>query len=76
MSLQQFVRDESLWSVALRIHKRDVVIDIADALQLIRMAVMMWTSINTDQENSDMRPGQTEQIELKLIHVCCFTVQQ
>lgn len=53
-----------------------MVIHVADALQLIRMPVVMRTAINTDQENCHVRPRQPEQVQLELVHVCCFAVEE
>lgn len=75
MALEQFVSDESFWSVALGIDKRDMVIDVADSLQLIGMPMVVWASINPNQEDGDMHPGEAEEIELELIHVGRFAIQ-
>jgi len=66
MSLKQLMSDKSLRCIALCVNKRDVVIDLADSLQLIGMAMMMWASINTDQEDRDMDPRETEKLKLKV----------
>jgi hypothetical protein len=76
MPFEQLVGDETLGSVALRIDKGDVVIDLADPLQLIGMAMMMRTSIDTDQEDCHMNPGKAQEIKLKLVHVGRFTIQE
>lgn len=56
MPLEQLVGDESFWSVALRIDKRDVVIDLADSLQFIGVTMVVRASIDTNQEDCDMNP--------------------
>ena len=76
MALQQLMRNEPLRRIPLRIHKAHMMIHIADALQLVRMAMMMRTPIHANQEDRHMRPRQAEEIELELVHVGCFAVQQ
>ena len=76
MPLKQLVGDKSFRSVALRIDKGDVVIDLADSLQLIGMAMVVWTSIDTNQEDCDMDPREAEEIEFELVHVGRFAVEQ
>lgn len=75
MALEQFVGDESFWSVALGIDKGDMVIDVADSLQLVGMAMVVRASINTNQEDGDMDPREAEEIELELIHVGRFAIE-
>src|SRR5579871_6511317 len=75
MAFEQFVSNESFWSVTLGIDKGNMVIDVADSLQLIRMPMMMRTAINTNQKNCDMNPREAEEIEFKFIHVSSFTIK-
>lgn len=49
--------DKSLGRIALRVDKRDVGIDLADALELVRVAVVVRTSVHADEEDSDVHPG-------------------
>lgn len=56
MPFQQLVRDITLREIPLRIDERDMVIDITNALQLIRMTMVMRTPIDSDQENRNVRP--------------------
>ena len=67
--------DETFRSVALRIDKGDMVIDLADSLQLIGMAMVVWTSIDTNQEDRDMDPREAEEIEFELVHVGRFSIE-
>lgn len=75
MPLEQFVGDKSFRSVALCIDKGDVVIDLADSLQLICMAMVMWASVDTDQEDCDMDPREAEEIEFELVHIGGFPIE-
>ena len=75
MPLEQLVGDESFWSVALRIDKGDVVIDLADSLQLIGMAMVVRASIDTNQEDCDMDPREAEEIEFEFVHVSRFAIE-
>jgi hypothetical protein len=75
MTLEQFVGDESFWSVALGIDKGDMVIYVTDSLQLIGMAMVVWASIDTNQENGDMDPREAEEIEFELIHIGRFAIE-
>ena len=75
MPLEQLVGDETFRSVALRIDKGDMVIDLADSLQLIGMAMVVWTSIDTNQEDRDMDPREAEEIEFELVHVGRFSIE-
>lgn len=54
MALEQFVGDESFWSVALGIDKGHMVIDVAYSLQLVRVSMMVRAAIDANQENCDM----------------------
>lgn len=76
MSLKELVGDESLGRVSLRVDERDVVVDLADPLQLIRVAMVMWASIDTNEENSNVYPRKTQQVELKLVHICCLAIEK
>jgi len=75
MPLEQLVSDESFWSVALRIDKGDVVIDLAYSLQFIGMAMVVWASIDTNQEYCDMDPREAEEIEFELVHIGRFAIE-
>ena len=75
MTLEKFVCDESFRSVALRIDKGDVVIDLADSLQLIGVAMVVRASVNTNQEDCDMDPREAEKIEFELVHVSRFAIE-
>jgi hypothetical protein len=74
-ALEQFVGDESFRSIALGIDKGDMVIDFADSLQLVCVAMVVRTSINTTQEDGDMDPREAEEIELELVHVGRFAIE-
>lgn len=76
MPLKQLMRNKPLRRISLRIHKTNMMIHLANPLQLIGMAMMVWTPIHANQENSDMHPGETEQVEFKFVHVCCFAVEE
>lgn len=54
------MRHESFWKVALCVNKRDMMIDVADSLELVRMSMMMGAAIYSYQEDSDMGPRETE----------------
>jgi hypothetical protein len=74
MPLEQLVGDESFRSVALRIDKGDVVINLANSLQLIGVTMVVRASINTNQEDCDMDPREAEEIEFKFVHVGRFAI--
>ena len=76
MPLQQLMRNESLRRVALRIDERDMMVDFADSLQFVGVAMMMRTSVHTDQEDGDVDPREAEKIELEFIHVGRFAIQE
>ena len=76
MALQQLMGNKPLRRVTLRIHKANMMIHVADALQLVRVAVMVRTPIHADQEDRHVRPRQAQQVQLELVHVGGFAVQQ
>ena len=76
MPLQQFMRDIALRSIALSVHKRHMMIDIADSLQLVRMSMVMRAPVDADEEDCDVRPRQPQQVQLELIHICRFSIEQ
>lgn len=76
MSFQQLVCDKPLRGIALRIDKRHMMVDVADTLQLIGMSMMMWTSVDANQEDGDVRPREAQEIELELVHVGSFTIEK
>ena len=67
--------DEPFRSVALRIDKRDMVVDLADSLQLIGMAMVVRASIDTNQEDRNVDPREAEEIEFELVHVGRFAIE-
>jgi len=69
MPLEQLVGDESLWGVPLRIDKGHMVIDFADSLQLIGMAMVMRATVNTNQEDRNMHPRKAQKIKFEFVHV-------
>ena len=56
MPLEQLVGHESFGSVALCIDKGDMVIDFADSLQLIGVAMVVGASVDTNEEDGDVDP--------------------
>lgn len=76
MPLQQLVRHQPLRHVAHGIHKRDVVVDLADALQLVGVPVVVRAAVDANQEDGDVRPRVAQQVELKLVHVRRLAVEQ
>ena len=76
MPLQQLVRDEPFRCVSLCIHKAHMVIHVADALQLIRVPMVMRTPVDADQEDRHVRPGQAKEVKLELVHIGGLTVQE
>ena len=76
MPLQQLMRDKPLRRIPLRIHETYMMIHIADALQFVRMPVMVRTPVHADQEDRHVRPAQAQQVELELVHVGRFAVEQ
>lgn len=76
MPLQQLMRNESLRRVTLSIDERDVMVDFADSLQFVGVAMMMRTSVHTNQEDGNMNPREAEEIELELVHVGGFAVEE
>ena len=75
MAFEQFVGDESFGSVTLGVDKRNMVIGVADSLQLVCVSVVVRTAVNTNQENGDMDPREAEEIEFEFIHVSRFAIE-
>ena len=70
------MRHESLRCVSLCIDERDVMVDVADALQLVGVTVVMRAAVHADQEDRHVRPGQAEEVEFEFVHVGCFAVEK
>ena len=46
----------------------DELVDVADALQLVRVAMVVRAAIDTDEEDRDVSPGEAEKVELEFVH--------
>ena len=46
----------------------DELVDVADALQLVRVAMVVRAAIYTDEEDRDVGPREAEKVELKFVH--------
>jgi trehalose/maltose hydrolase-like predicted phosphorylase len=55
-SLKNFVDNEAFTNAAVAIEELDVIVRFADPLKLVRMAVVVWTILLTDEQNRDIRP--------------------
>jgi hypothetical protein len=90
MPLEKLVSYKAFGTVALSIDKADVtdnwltnvcfrrpnlLIDIADPLQLVGMSMVMRTSIYADQEDGKMSPIKTKQFELEFVHCLQWSVK-
>ena len=76
MSFQQLMRHEPLRHIALRVDKGDVVIDVADALQLVGVPMVVRAPVHANQEDGHVSPRETEEVEFEFVHVCGFAVEE
>lgn len=51
-------------------------INFTDPLQFIRVSVMMWAAVHSNQEDRDMNPRETKKIQFKFVHVSRFAIKQ
>src|ERR1700760_2620022 len=70
------MRDEALWTVTLCINEGDMVVHVADTLQLVRMPMVVRTAIHTNQKDGHMGPRKTQKIKLKFVHISGLAVEQ
>lgn len=59
MPFEQLMRDKPLRRIALRIDKGNVVVDVAYALQLISMTMVMRAPVYANQEDCHVSPRET-----------------
>ena len=59
MPFEQLMRDKPLRRIALRIDKGNVVVDVAYALQLISMTMVMRAPVHANQEDCHVSPRET-----------------
>ena len=70
------MRNKPLRRIPLRVHEANMMIHLTDPLQLIRVPMMMWTPVHADQEYRHVHPTQAQQVQLELIHIRRFPVQE